>query len=79
MEQANHQAGGVLAVLDRACQLLVLILCLNEIFFHREPVLVAVGPHGMAWVAGQRDPDRSGETWCGLLQAWPATHATYAS
>ncbi len=26
----------------------------------------------MTWVAGQRGPDRTGESWCGLLQLWPS-------
>jgi hypothetical protein len=69
--QTNERAGGILAVLDQACQALVMILCLDEIFFHHDPVLVAVEPHSMAWVAGQRGPDRTGETWCALLKAWP--------
>ncbi len=28
-------------------------------------------PHSMAWMAGQRGPDRSGEIWCVLLTHWP--------
>ncbi len=69
--QSSCRAGSILAVLDRACQAWVLTLCLDEIFFHREPVLVAVEPDSMAWVAGQRGPDRTGVTWCALLQQWP--------
>jgi hypothetical protein len=69
--QASHQASGLLAVCDRLCQRFVLILCLDEIFFHREPILMAVEPHRLAWVAGQRGPDRSGASWCNLLAAWP--------
>jgi hypothetical protein len=69
--QSNARAGGILAVLDRACQAWVRLLCLDEIFLHHAPVLVAVAPHSMAWVAGQRGPDRTGETWCALLKAWP--------
>jgi len=49
----------------------VLILCLDEIFFHHDPVLVAVEPHSMAWVAGQRGPDRTGDTWYDVLKPWP--------
>src|SRR6266481_4734476 len=40
--QASKRAGGILAVLDWACEVGVLILCLDEIFFHHDPVLVAV-------------------------------------
>jgi len=70
--QASERAGGILAVLDRACQVGVMLLCLDEIFFHHDPVLVAVEPHSMTWLAGQRGPDRTGETWCALLEAWPS-------
>jgi hypothetical protein len=71
VDQAGVQAGGILTVLDRVCQVWVVRLCLDEIFFHRDPVLVAVEPHSMVWVAGQRGPDRTGDTWCALLQKWP--------
>jgi hypothetical protein len=69
--QASRQAGGLLAVLDQCCQRLVLVLCLDEIFFHRAPILMAVEPHSMAWMAGQRGPDRSGESWYKVLAKWP--------
>jgi len=69
--QASRQAGDLLALLDHCCQRWVLVLCLDEIFLHREPILMAVEPHSMAWVAGQRGPDRSGESWCTLLAHWP--------
>lgn len=32
---------------------------------------MAVEPHSMAWVAGQRGPDRSGASWCEVLRSWP--------
>ena len=69
--QASKRAGGIFAVLDWACEVGVLILCLDEIFFHHDPVLVAVEPHSMAWVAGQRGPDRTGDTWYDVLKPWP--------
>ncbi len=53
--QASRQAGGLLAVLAQCCQRLVLVFCLDEIFFHREPMLMAVEPHSMTWVAGHED------------------------
>jgi hypothetical protein len=49
----------------------VRVLCLDEIFLHRAPVLMAIEPHSMAWMAGQRGPDRSGESWCDVLTHWP--------
>jgi len=76
--QASRQAGGLLAILDQCCQRLVLVLCLDEIFFHREPILMAVEPHSMAWVAGQRGPDRSGESWCKVLANWPGVERVLA-
>jgi hypothetical protein len=76
--QASHQARGVLAVCDRLCQRFVLILCLDAIFFHREPILMAVEPHSMAWMAGQRGPDRSGDSWCALLATWPCLERVVA-
>ena len=66
----SQRAGRLLAVLDRACQNLVLLLCLDEIFVRRRPMLMGVEPLSMAWVIGQKTADRSGETWCGLLRPW---------
>ncbi|HYT94306.1 MAG TPA: hypothetical protein VEL76_36660 [Gemmataceae bacterium] len=68
---AARQASGLLAVLDRACRGLVVCLCLDEIFFHRKPVLMGVEPHSLAWVLGTRAPDRSGPTWAKALAPWP--------
>jgi hypothetical protein len=70
----NHQArraSKLLQVLDKACAKMVLTLCLDEIFFHRKPVLMGVEPHSMAWVLGQRAADRSGENWAKALKPWP--------
>jgi hypothetical protein len=72
LQQSCRRAGKLLAVLDKACRPLVLCLCLDEIFFRRSPVLMAVEPHSMAWVVGQRAADRSGETWAKALACWPA-------
>jgi hypothetical protein len=66
-----RRAGKLLPMLDKACRPLVLCLCLDEIFFRRQPVLMAVEPHSMAWLLGQRVKDRSGETWAKALAAWP--------
>jgi hypothetical protein len=76
VQQAAAQAGRVLRVLDRACRGLVRTLCLDEIFCHRLPLLIAVEPHSLAWLVGQRGPDRTGETWCQALAPWP--QLTYA-
>jgi len=50
---------------------LALVLCLDEIFFHREPILMGVEPISLAWLAGQRGPDRSGERWSKVIEQWP--------
>jgi len=71
VRQAARRAGGVLAALDRACRSLVVCLCLDEIFFHRKPVLMGIEPFSLAWVLGARAPDRSGPTWAKALAAWP--------
>src|SRR5712691_1600906 len=71
VQEAAAQAGRLLVVLDMACQARVRVLCLDEIFLHREPVLMAIEPHSMAWMAGQRGPDRRGESWCDVITNWP--------
>lgn len=71
VQQSAEQSRGILEVLDRACQRWVLVLCLDEIFFHREPILMGVEPISLAWLAAQRGPDRSGESWCKVIEAWP--------
>src|SRR5499427_2265105 len=71
VQAAAAQAGRLLVVLDLACQARVRVLCLDEIFLHRAPVLMAIEPHSMAWMAGQRSPDRSGESWREVLAHWP--------
>src|SRR2546425_193769 len=69
--QQAAQAGRLLVVLDLACQARVRGLCLDEIFLHREPVLMAIEPHSMAWMAGQRGPGRRGERWREVITNWP--------
>lgn len=71
VQQAAAQAGRILVVLDLACQTRVRVLCLDEIFLHREPVLMAIEPDSMAWMVGQRGPDRSGESWSQVITHWP--------
>ena len=70
VQHSCEQAGRILAVLDEACRPRVQTLCMDEIFFHQVPVSAMVEPHSMAWVAGQRGPDRKGETWFALLKPW---------
>jgi hypothetical protein len=71
VQQSAQQSRGILKVLDRACQGFVLVLCLDEIFFHRDAILMGVEPTSWAWLAGQRGPDRSGESWCEVIEPWP--------
>src|SRR5713101_1525054 len=71
VQEAAAQAGRLLVVLDLACQARVRVLCLDEIFLPREPVSMAIEPNSMAWMAGQRGPDRSGESWREVISNWP--------
>jgi hypothetical protein len=77
VQGAATRAGRALAVLDAACRPSVRELCLDEIFCRRVPVLMAVEPHSLTWVLGQRGPDRRGDTWQAALQAWP--HLEYVA
>jgi hypothetical protein len=58
-----RRAGKVLEVLDEQARAVVRLLCLDELFFRRKPVLMAVEPASMAWLLGQRAKDRKGDTW----------------
>ncbi len=71
-KHAAWAAGRVLRSLDARCQALVLVGCLDEIFFHGRPVLVGVEPASMTWFLGQKSHDRSGATWAKALRDWPA-------
>jgi len=70
VEAAALQAGRVLQTLDETCQARVTELCLDEIYCHRQPVLVGVEPHSMAWMLGQRARNCTGDTWQQALQPW---------
>ena len=72
VKAAALAAGKVLKHLDAQCRALVLIGCLDEIFFHRRPVLVGVEPASMVWFLGQRADDRTGATWSQALHDWTA-------
>jgi hypothetical protein len=72
VQAAGTAAGVVLKRLDRAAQALVLVGCLDEIFFHRRPVLVGVEPHSMVWFLGTQAENCRGSTWFAALQPWPA-------
>lgn len=70
VQAAATAAGTVLKRLDRAAQTLVLVGCLDEIFFHRRPVLIGVEPHSMVWFLGKRAANCQGATWFGELKSW---------
>jgi hypothetical protein len=72
VKAAGQAAGRVLKHLDRRCQALVLVGCLDEIFFRRRPVLVGVEPASMVWFLGHKADDRQGATWYQHLQPWAA-------
>ena len=70
IKAAGLAAGRVLKLLDARCRALVLVGCLDEIFFHGRPVLVGVEPASMTWFLGQKAHDRSGATWAKALRDW---------
>jgi hypothetical protein len=70
VQAAATAAGQVLKRLDRAAQTLVVVGCLDEIFFRRRPVLVGVEPQSMVWFLGKKADDCQGATWFGELKSW---------
>jgi hypothetical protein len=72
IQLASVAAGRVLKLLDARCRALVLVGCLDEIFFHGRPVLVGVEPASMAWFLGHKADDRTGATWAQALRPWEA-------
>jgi hypothetical protein len=69
-QAAAKAAGAVLERLDRDCRTLVLVGCLDEIFFHRRPVLVGIEPQSMVWFLGKKALDHKGSTWFEELRPW---------
>jgi hypothetical protein len=70
VQAAGKAAGVVLKRLDGGCRVLVLVGCLDEIFFHRRPVLVGIDPQSMVWFLGTKAADHQGPTWLGELRPW---------
>jgi hypothetical protein len=70
VQAAGKAAGVVLKQLDRSCRVLVLVGCLDEIFFHRRPVLVGIEPMSMMWFLGKKVANHKGSTWFAELQPW---------
>src|SRR4051795_8590870 len=69
IKAAGLAAGRVLKLLDARCRALVLVGCLDEIFFHGRPVLVGVEPASMTWFLRQKASDRSGAAGAKALGA----------
>ena len=72
VQAAGEAAGRVLKRLDAQCKALVLVACLDEIFFHGRPALVGVEPKSMVWFLGQKANSLTGSAWADCLQAWDA-------
>jgi hypothetical protein len=72
VQAAGKAAGAVLKRLDQAAKTLVVVGCLDEIFFHRRPVLVGVEPTSMVWFLGTKAENCQGATWFAALQPWTA-------
>ncbi|MGZ3392182.1 MAG: hypothetical protein ACXVCF_21670 [Isosphaeraceae bacterium] len=72
VQAAGVAAGRVLKRLDARCKVLVLVGCLDEIFFHRRPVLVGVEPASMVWFIGKKVGALRGSIWAEQLEAWDA-------
>src|SRR5262249_60951530 len=72
IQAAGRRAGRVLGALDRRCHALILVGCLDEIFFHGRPILVGVEPASMTWFLGRRAADRTGATWHEAVRPWTA-------
>jgi hypothetical protein len=72
VKAAGIAAGRVLKPLDALCQTVVLVGCLDEIFFHGRPVLVGVEPASMVWFLGQKADNCKGTTWVNALRPWTA-------
>jgi hypothetical protein len=71
VQAAAARAGRRLVGLDLAWRARVQVLCFDAIVLHRAPVLMAIEPNSMAWRAGQRGPDRRGESGRAVITTWP--------
>ena len=69
VEAAGEAAGRVLKRLDALCKELVLVGCLDEIFFHGRAVLVGVEPASIVWFPGKKVSVLRGSIWAEQLRA----------
>ncbi len=60
-----------LILLDEEVTSKFLSACIDEIFFHRTPILTVVDPHSMTVGACERSQDRTGESWHAVLSHFP--------
>ncbi|MHA2119432.1 MAG: hypothetical protein ACW98J_10980 [Candidatus Thorarchaeota archaeon] len=60
-----------LILLDEEVTSKFLSACIDEIFFHRIPILTVVDPDSMAVGACERFQDRAGESWHAVLSHFP--------
>src|SRR5262245_8460625 len=72
VQAAARAAAAVLKRLDQAAKTLVVVGCLDEIFFHRRPVLVGVEPTSLVWFLGTKAENHQGSTWSAALRPWTA-------
>jgi hypothetical protein len=71
VRHSPRQSHRMLAVLERACQRVVLVGCLDAIFLHRPPIVLGVAPISWVWWAGHRGPERSGESGWEVMEQGP--------
>ncbi len=69
---AEAAAGRVLKRLDQACQTLVRMACLDEIFFHSRPVLVGVEPRSMTLIVAHKADRLDRDSWLKVMAGWNA-------
>src|SRR6516164_4003086 len=62
VQAAGKAASAILKRLDQAAKTLVVVGCLDAIFFPRRPVLVGVEPTSMVWFLGTRAENHQGST-----------------
>jgi hypothetical protein len=60
-----------LILLDEEVTLEFSSACVDEIFFHKTPILTVVDPGSMAVGACERSEDRTGESWHAVLSHFP--------
>lgn len=71
-QQAGHQAGALLAVLDEHSRPLVRQAAADEIFAGRRPILMVVEPESLCWQTGELAEQRDGATWAKALGQLPS-------